>query len=220
MKKILFISVHPDDETLGCGGTILKHKHAKDEIFWLIITAPKYFYTKEFVKKEEKIINVVSKLYGFTKTIKLDFPTQLLDTIALREIIIKIDSALEQIKPNTIYLSNHSDVHSDHKVVFQAVYASAKNFRKPYIEKILIYETLSETEYSPALQGNVFVPNVFVDISKFFEKKMKVMSVYKDELMPDNQPRSITAIKALGTFRGCRIGVNYAEAFMLIFEKC
>lgn len=223
MKKILFVSVHPDDETLGCGGTILKHKENGDEICWLIITGPTknhpYGFSEEMIKQRENEIGIVSKMYGFKKIISLGFPTQLLDEVNLRDLITKIDEAINNIQPQTIYLINRRDVHSDHKVAFNAVYSCTKNFRKPFIERILMYETLSETEFSPALAENAFVPNFFVDITDFMDKKLEIFLLYKNEVMSGNLPRSISAVKALGAFRGSRIGVQYAEAFMSLFEK-
>ena len=82
-----------------------------------------------------------------------------------------------------------------------------------------MYETLSETEFAPALTENVFIPNVFVDISEFIEQKIEIMKIYESEVMIDNLPRSISAIKHLAGFRGSRIGVDFAEAFMLLFER-
>jgi len=219
----MFISPHVDDETLGCGGTILKHKKNGDEIYWLIITAPSVNqplgFSKEMVRQREGEIEKVAQLYGFLKTIQLNFPAISLDTINFNELITKIDDAIETIHPQEIYLINRSDIHSDHRITFQAVYACTKNFRKSYIRRILMYETLSETEMSPALIENVFMPNVFTDITDFMEKKLEIMSVYENDVMTDNLPRSLSAIRALAGYRGSRIGVKYAEAFMLIFEK-
>jgi LmbE family N-acetylglucosaminyl deacetylase len=223
MKRLLFISVHPDDETLGCGGTILKHKVNGDQIFWLIITAPTknhpYGFSDEMINQRNQEIKQVAKNYIFNQTINLGFPTQLLDEIPLRDLVVNIDKAIKKIKPTEIYLANRSDVHSDHRIAFDAIYACTKNFRYPFIEKIMMYETLSETEFSPALIENAFIPNVFVDITDFLEKKLEIMSVFASEMMAENFPRSFNTIKALATFRGSRIGVKYAEAFMLLFEK-
>jgi LmbE family N-acetylglucosaminyl deacetylase len=223
MGKILFVSVHPDDETLGCGGSILKHREKGDEIHWLILTAPTinhpYCFSEEMIKQRENEIGRVSKMYGFNKTINLGFPTQLLNEVNLRDLIAKIDKAIIDVQPQIIYLINRSDIHSDHKVAFNATYACTKNYRKPFIQRVLMYETLSETEFSPAIRENAFIPNVYVDISDFMDKKLEIMSVFVDEVMPDNLPRSFSAIKALAAYRGSRIGVKYAEAFSLIFEK-
>jgi len=224
MQKILFIAVHPDDETLGCGGTILKHRENGDEIYWLIITSSTSNCLSD--SAEQKIgqgpaeIKSVAAKYGFVKTIELDFPEILLDTINFSELVSKIDLAINEIKPNVIYTINRSDVHSDHRISFDAVYSCTKNFRKPFIDRILMYETLSETEFAPSLFENAFVPNFFVDISDYMEMKLEIMAIFSSELMSDNFPRSFSAIKALASYRGSRIGVKYAEAFVLLFEKC
>jgi LmbE family N-acetylglucosaminyl deacetylase len=82
-----------------------------------------------------------------------------------------------------------------------------------------MYEALSETEFAPALVETAFIPNVFIDVSKYQERKLEVMKVYDSEIMPDNFPRSINAMESLAGFRGSRICVKYAECFMLIFEQ-
>jgi LmbE family N-acetylglucosaminyl deacetylase len=83
----------------------------------------------------------------------------------------------------------------------------------------LIYECLSETEFTPALPENVFIPNVFIDISNYFEKKLEIIKIYESEIMEEPYPRSISSIEALARYRGSRIGVKYAEAFQLIYER-
>ncbi len=223
MKKVLIVAVHPDDETLGCGGTILKHADKGDDIYWLIITAPTIDhpgkYPLELIEKEERQNRAVAEKFGFKKVFNLNLPTQLLGELSFMELVGTIDKVIKEIEPEIIYLNNRSDLHSDHRIAFDAVYSCTKNFRKPYIERILMFETLSETEFSPALTENAFVPNVFVDISAFMDKKLEIMSVYASEVMPDNLPRSYRAMKGLASYRGSRIGVDSAEAFMLIYER-
>lgn len=221
-KKILFISVHPDDETLGCGGTILRHRALGDIIYWLNITdmteGHPLGYPFEMKKIRNNEIAKVKELYGFAGIHNLQFPTQFLDDVKLQELIAKIDNVIKIVSPDIVYLPNRSDVHSDHRIAFNAIYACTKYFRNPNIKKMLMYETLSETEFSPALPENVFIPNTFIDITDYFEEKVKIMKVYKSEIMKSNAPRSINAIRALASLRGSRISVKYAEAFMLIFE--
>ena len=139
--KILVISPHPDDETLGCGGTILKHKDMGDKIYWLIITniVVKNGWDKDIVEKRQKEIETVAKMYDFEKTFKLDYPTAKLDTIPMQEIIESISKVIFEIKPEVIYLPNRSDVHTDHQITFKAAYSCTKNFRYPFIKKILMY---------------------------------------------------------------------------------
>ena len=142
MKKILFVAVHPDDETLGCGGTILKSKERGDEIYWLILTKANQKITEivniETIQKE--YVKKVSDAYDFTKTYHLDFLETELDQYFMIKLIGKIKQIFDEVKPDTVYLPNRSDVHSDHKVAFEAVYACTKNFRAPYIKTILIHK--------------------------------------------------------------------------------
>lgn len=221
MKRILFISVHPDDETLGCGGTILKHKHDGDQIFWLILTKANQGITNipEIENVQRYYIEQVAKQYNFTDWKQLDFLTTELDRYTTSEIISKISEQFSKIKPQYIYLNHFADVHSDHKIAFNAVYSCTKNFRYPFIEKILLFECLSETEFSPAITTNIFIPNVFNDITPFFEKKLEIMKLFTTEQMEEPLPRAYSSIQALARYRGSRIGVKYAEAFMLLFSK-
>lgn len=222
-RKVLFVSVHPDDETFGCGGTILKHRHMGDRIFWLNLTAripghPGGFSEVTFNKRND-LINTISAQYGFEKSFNIKLQTGLLDTYSMFEIVGKIDGIISEIEPDWIFIPNRTDVHSDHRVAFQAVYSCTKNFRKPYIAKILMYETLSETEFAPPLAENVFSPNYFVDVSAFMNRKIEIMNLYETEVMPDPMPRSIYATKGLASYRGSRIGTEYAEAFVLLFSR-
>jgi len=221
MEKILIIAVHPDDETLGCGGTILKHKEKGDQISWLIITKADQKISKvnNIVEKETIIIRQVAQQYGFDNWKQLDLRTTALDQYPLVELINEISTYINIIKPSIIYLHHYADVHSDHRISFDAVYSCTKNFRYPFIEKILLFETLSETEFAPAIRNNAFVPNVFHDITPFMEEKLNIMKLFVTEQMEEPLPRALSTIRALGRYRGSRIGVEYAEAFKLIFER-
>lgn len=219
----MIIAVHPDDETLGCGGTILKHKAQGDQIFWLVMTGPQKglmpHFTDEFLAKRDAMVDGIAEAYGFDEIIKLNLPTQMLHTLDLRDIIQKVSEVFKRIQPNVIYMMFANDVHSDHRVAFDAVYSCTKSFRYPFIERIYMIEALSETEFAVAIPGNTFVPNVFVDISEYIDKKLEIMSMFKGELQSDPFPRSLSTIQALARMRGSRIGVMYAEAFQLLYQK-
>lgn len=220
MKKILVVAPHPDDETLGCGGTLLKHNDVGDQIYWLVATNmnERHGWTRARVLQRQKEIVKAAKLYGFKKTYKLNLPTTRLDTIPIGDIIGKFSSVFADVKPQIVYIPNRSDVHTDHQIVFKAAYSCTKNFRYPFVEKVLMYETLSETEFSPGLTENSFVPNYFNDITGYFEKKMDIMRIYASEIMVENLPRSVSVIDSLSRVRGARIGKKHAEAFCLLFE--
>ena len=222
MNKVLVIAPHPDDETLGCSGTLLKHRSSGDETHWLILTniSTRDGWKSEKVNLRQEEIKKVSKAYGFKSVMKLDFPTMKLDTIPISELVNKISNAIKKVKPHFIYLNDQNDIHTDHQIVFKAVMSSVKSFRHSYIRRILNYETLSETEFAALSDGDYgFQPNVFVDITKFFEQKCKIMLEYTSEVMDPPYPRSLDVIEALAKYRGSRIGVKYAEAFSLLYEK-
>jgi LmbE family N-acetylglucosaminyl deacetylase len=218
MKKIIVISAHPDDETLGAGGTLLKHKAAGDEIYWLIITNvfESQGFSKERVESRQIEIQKVSKAFGFKQTFQLNYPTMSLSSSSLIKMVPEISKVFLEVQPDTIYCLNRSDAHSDHRVVFDAVMACTKSFRYPFIKKVLMYECLSETEFAPALPEKVFIPNYYVNITDYMEEKVSIMEIFESELGAHPFPRSIENIKALATYRGASVGVNYAEAFQLI----
>ncbi len=173
MSKVIVISAHPDDETLGAGGTLLKHISEGDEINWLIVTDvyEEHGFTKDRVITRQLEIEKVSKFYGFSHVFKLGHPTMKLNDTMLHELVAQISNIFQSLKPEIIYVMNRSDAHSDHRIVFNAVMSCTKSFRYPFIKKVLMYECLSETEFAPTLPEKVFQPNYFVDISDYIEKK-------------------------------------------------
>lgn len=220
MNKILIIAVHPDDETLGCGGTLLKHKAKGDETHWLIVTDIKESegFKKEIIQQRVQEIDKVEKLYAFDSVHKLNLSTTRVDEYSMSELIGKISKIISMVQPSIIYLPFKGDVHSDHRHIFNAAYSCTKSFRYPFIEKIYMIETLSETEFAPSTKEDSFIPNVFVDITEYFDKKVEIMKVFKSELGEHPFPRSERSLNALATLRGATAGCEYAESFMLLKE--
>lgn len=217
-SKILVISAHPDDEVLGCGGTLLKHKLNGDKIAWIIVTNifPEQGFSQQKIIERQSEIEKVRTALGVTDVYKLDYPTMTLDSTSLLKLVPEISKVFLEFKPEIIYTINRSDAHSDHRIIFDAVMACTKSFRYPFIKRVLMYECISETEFAPALPEKVFIPNYFVDISNFIKEKNDIMSIYSSELGDHPFPRSIRNIEALATFRGAVAGVQYAEAFQLL----
>jgi LmbE family N-acetylglucosaminyl deacetylase len=218
MKNVIVISAHPDDETLGVGGSILKHVANGDNVYWLIVTNvfENQGFSKERVESRQLEISKVEKMFGFKETFNLNYPTMTLSSSSLIKMVPDISYIFSEVKPEIIYTLNRSDAHSDHRVIFDAVMACTKSFRYPYIKQILMYECISETEFAPALSEKAFLPNYFVDITNYIDKKNEIMKVFESEIAEHPFPRSLENIKALAHFRGASIGVNYAEAFQLL----
>ncbi|WP_276382072.1 PIG-L deacetylase family protein [Flavobacterium sp. H4147] len=218
MKNIIVVSAHPDDETLGAGGTILKHVNNGDHVYWLIVTNvfENQGFSKERVDSRQEEIKQVEKLLGIEKTFFLDYPTMTLSSSSLLKMVPEISEIFGEVKPEVIYCLNRSDAHSDHRVIFDAVMACTKSFRYPFIKKILMYECISETEFAPALAEKLFLPNYFVDITDYIDQKLEIMKVFGSEIAEHPFPRSLENIKALAHFRGASVGVKYAESFQLL----
>lgn len=218
MKKIIVISAHPDDETLGAGGTLLKHKKQGDELYWLIVTNifENQGFTEDRIESRQEEIQKVSALYGFRKVFMLDYPTMTITSETLLDMIPKISSVFQEVQPEVIYTLNRSDAHSDHRYLSDAIMACTKSFRYPFIKKVLMYECISETEFAPAFPEKVFIPNYFVDISEHIEKKLEIMRVFESELGEPPFPRSEENIRALARFRGSSVGCHFAEAFQVV----
>lgn len=225
----MVIAVHPDDETLGAGGTLLKHQANGDEIHCIFCTDifESEGFSKEQIDTREQEIQEICKSYNFASIHRLGLKTTKIDEYNTSYLVSLFSQIFTKIKPNILYLPFAYDVHSDHRIIFQAAFSCTKSFRYPSIEKILMMETLSESEFAPTLPNQSFIPNVFVDISAFFEKKCEIMKIYQSELGKLPFPRSIENIEALATFRACTMGGKetvdtklYAESFMLLKEKC
>lgn len=219
--RVLVISAHPDDETLGCGGTLLRHRAANDDLFWLLVTSTyKPRWSAEVIELKASEVERVAEAYGVEEHFKLGFPTVRLDTIPQADLIERIRDVISKIKPEVVYLVHGGDVHTDHHVVFTATMSVLKPFymSKFNVHRVLCYEILSSTEAAPPQLYRTFMPNVFSDITPCIERKMEIMKLYKTEAQADPLPRGSSAICALARYRGATIGVEYAEAFMLIRE--
>ena len=218
-KKILIIAPHPDDETLGCGGTILRHIYNGDDVYWMIVTKmdEKSGFSKSSITNRKKQINQVYKKYKFKSKIQLEFEATKLDTYSFSLLLEKFNAKIENIKPSIIYLPFQNDVHSDHRITFQTVMSCTKQFRKKYIASIRAYETLSETEFNLD-NSSGFKPNLFINIEKFMKRKLQIAKIYKSEFKPHPFPRSKKGMEALATLRGAMSNFKYAEAFMILKE--
>ena len=173
-----------------------------------------YGYTKERVEERAFEIKSVEKMYGFDKMFNLQLQPAKLDVYEKSYLVQKIASVIEEVKPDTLILPYLYDVHSDHKVVFEASYSSTKAFRFPYVKRILCMEVLSETDY--AIPEHSITPNYYIDITPYMQQKIDIMKMYKSEIGEAPFPRSEQNIRGLAQYRGGSANVRYAEAFQII----
>lgn len=215
-NRLLIVSPHPDDETLGAGGTLLKCKHRGDKIYWLNFTDLKddYGYSSKDVCKRKEEIEKVKKIYKIDGLYNLRLKPTCLGQYGKNDLVSKASAIIKEITPQIVILPFNNDAHSDHRIVFETVFSCSKVFRHPSIKKILMMEVLSETDFASSDRG--FVPNYFVDISDFLEEKIEITKIYKSEFAENPFPRSEENIRALATYRGATCGCHYAESFILL----
>ena len=218
-RSILVVAPHPDDETLGCGGALLRHKAEGDSLHWVIVTSmPRDAYPATHRKRRAAELREVGRRYGFASTRELGFPTAGLESVPRSELVDKMSAAFKAARPDVAYLPHPGDVHSDHRVAFEAATACAKWFREPAPRRVLAYETLSETDAALDATAQPFRPNVFVDITAHLERKLDILQCYAGEIGEFPFPRSLEAVRSLARVRGAAAGCAAAEAFQLLKE--
>lgn len=219
-KVVLCIAPHPDDETLGCGGTLLRHVENGDEVHWLIMTCLTQedgFSAERISSRDQEIIDV-TKRYGFAGVHRADFSTTKLDTYSKGDVVNAVSKVIQAVQPEMLYVPYRNDVHSDHAAVFDAAISCTKSFRYPTIKAVYAYETLSETEFGLRPDDPGFRPNLLVDIARWLEQKIEIMALYKGEMGAFPFPRSEVCLRAQAMLRGSQAGVMAAEAFMILRE--
>ena len=219
-RDVMVIAPHPDDETLGCGGTLLKHIHAGDRVHWVIFTSvtTEQGFSEERVRSRSDEIDRVALAYGFASVHRLGFPTMTLDTIPKSDLVGALGAVVTAVGAEILYVPYRNDAHSDHAAVFDAAASCAKTFRYPSVKSVRAYETLSETEFGIRPDDPGFRPNLFVEVLPFFERKLEIMNIFASELGVFPFPRSELILRSLASLRGSQSGVAAAEAFMLLKE--
>ncbi len=218
-ERILVVSPHPDDETLGAGASLLKWKELGAEIFWLNMTAiyEKAGWSKDQVSARQQEIKQVYEGYGFSDFFDLGIPAATLDSYPFNQTVEKISAVYKKVQPSIVILPHPDDAHTDHVYTFRSAFSCTKVFRSPSIKTILSSEVISETDFSPF---GGFIPNCFIDVSSYLDRKIEIMKIYKSELGKHPFPRSEEAIRAQALLRGVQAGSLYAEAFQLIKHIC
>lgn len=221
--KTLIVAPHPDDELLGCGGTLLRRIDEGGTVAWLLMTAitEGAGWSTERIQKRAAEIERVREglqvtpdhLYAF------GFPTAELDMVPMNILVGKISEVFADFQPDEVLLPYPGDVHSDHRVTFDVTSACTKWFRYHSVKRVLAYETLSETDFGIDPRDTGFKPNVFVDISGNLERKLEMMQIYESEIGEFPFPRSLEALRSLAQWRGSQAGYHAAEAFMLLRER-
>ena len=216
-KRVLVVAPHPDDETLGVGGTIAKYSAQGDEVFVLMVSGhlPPIYSRKAYEETVSEAYSAFSVL-GVTRSEFLEIPATMIGDQPLHEVNARISKVVNDFNPH-IVLCPYPDRHVDHRLVFDSVMVATRPVGVGKDIKIVAaYETLSETHWNaPHIEPN-FTPNWVVDISDHISKKLNALECYKSQISEFPGPRSIEAVEALAKFRGTQAGFGYGEGLHIV----
>ena len=217
--RVVVIAPHPDDEVLGCGGTIAKHVSHGDEVYVVIVTrgiAP--LFSEESVEQVRDECRKADTYLGVKETIFMDFPAAMLEEVPRYKFNEDFTKLIQELKPDIVYLPHRGDMQLDHKMTVDAAMVALRPKYEHSVKRIYAYETLSETGWDIPNVENEFIPSSYNDIDHFLDKKIEAMKIFKSQIAEYPNPRSVESIKALAIYRGTTVGVKAAEAFVVLRE--
>ncbi|MBN8587611.1 MAG: PIG-L family deacetylase [Rhodothermia bacterium] len=224
-KRILVFAAHPDDEVLGCGGTIARLVQENHIVHVCILGEGA---TSRFERREDApnvLINELAtasqkaaNVLGVSSVIGLGLPDQRFDTLPFLEIVKKITTILNEIQPEVVYTQHGGDLNLDHAITFRATLTACRPFQGATVREVLAYEVPSSTEFAFGKFYPVFQPDTFINISPYLDAKIAAMYCYAPEMRPFPHPRSEEALRSIATRWGTQVGFDAAEVFQTIFR--
>ncbi len=221
MSKVMIIASHPDDEVLGCGGTIAKLAAEGKQVEILVLgegAASRDGSDSTAVEQLQNDARKAAKVLGAANVRFASLPDNRFDTVPLLDIIKQIEGVIAEVKPNVVFTQHGGDLNVDHQITFRAVMTAVRPMAGQGIRALYAYEVASSTEWAFQRFDPVFRPNYFVDIDGFLEQKILAMEAYGGEIRPAPHPRSPEVLQAMAIARGASVGLKAAEAFETIWQ--
>ena len=220
--RILTVAAHPDDETLGAGGTMAWHAARADQV-WVCILTDGVTSRHDRVALQEECARRACDTLGVERLVMVGLPDQRLDTLCLLDVIGPIERCIEEFAPDVVLTHFPGDVNEDHRLVARATLVATRPVAGNSVRKVCAFQVPSSTDWAPPVPGSVFAPNVYVDISGTLDVKLAAMKAYADtfhcEVRPFPHPRSLEALTAYAQSHGAASGMLAAEPFMLLRES-
>ncbi|MXP44340.1 PIG-L deacetylase family protein [Allopontixanthobacter sediminis] len=215
--KVLAIAPHPDDEVLGCGGTLVRLVAEGHPVTVAVATTgrPPHF-AEDQVQRVAGEMRRAHAVLGVRDTRLIGLPAAAMDTLPASETNAAFGQLIDEVAPDTLLLPFIGDIHLDHQLTFLAAMVASRPRHDKAPSQILCYETLSETNWYAPPTTPAFVPNVFIDIEATLDRKLEAFSAFESQVRPFPEERSVEAIKALARLRGATVHLRAAEAFMTI----
>lgn len=219
----LVIAAHPDDEVLGCGGTIARLARQGEKVAVAILgegITSRYASPSQATASELKDLHANSARalneLGVDQRFQFGFPDNRFDTVALLDIIKCIEDVIETVRPKTLFTQHGGDLNIDHSLCFRATLTAARSTPDSTIQEVLTYQVPSATDWSFAQFAPRFLPNLFYDISDTLDQKIEAMQCYESEARAYPHPRSPKALRAIAQQWGSQCGCDAAEAYCCI----
>ena len=224
MTRVLVVAAHPDDEVLGCGGTIARHADVGDQVHVLIVaegaTSRQQHRDRSLAGKELSVLaqaaQTAGSILGAAGVELLDFPDNRLDSLDRLDLIKRIEQSIAWNQPELVYVHHAGDVNVDHRRLHEAVVTACRPTPGHSVRRLLSFEVASSSEWQPPGSAPAFQPNWFVDISDQWARKRDALLAYACEMCPSPHARSLEALEHLARWRGAQVGVDAAEAFCLL----
>ena len=224
--RVLIVAAHPDDEVLGCGGTIARHSDSGDHVQVLIVaegaTSRQDRRSRLDAGQELTALacaaQTAGSILGAAGVELLDLPDNRLDSLDRLDLIKQLEDRIDHHQPQIVYVHHAGDVNVDHRRLHEAVVTACRPLPGHSVRRLLSFEVASSSEWQPPSSAPVFQPNWFVDISDQWSRKRDALVAYATEMRPWPHARSLEALEHLARWRGAQVGVEAAEAFCLLRE--
>lgn len=218
-ETVLVVAAHPDDEVLGCGGTIARHAKSGDSVNVLFIADGEGSRgSLEGVGSRMRSAIEAARVLGANEPVFLNLPDNRLDSLDLLDIIKHIEIYIQEISPTIVYTHHPSDLNIDHNITCKAVMTACRPLPEHSISSIYAFEVPSSTEWAMPIASTTFLPTRWVDISTYLDQRQAALQCYRSEIRPFPHPRSQEAIISLARWRGAASGLQAAEAFVVLRE--
>ena len=220
-ETVLVIAAHPDDEALGCGGSIARWADEGASVHLTFLADgigarnPESAEAREALARRRTAAESAAKTLGAVSVEFDDLPDNQLDSVPLLQITQRVEACIEAHRPDTVVTHHAGDLNIDHRRVHQAVMTACRPQRGHPVRTILCFEVASSTEWQPPGSGVPFEPGWFVDISTTLPRKLAALYTYAAEMRDWPHPRSREGVEHLARWRGATVGCDAAEAFML-----
>ena len=221
--NVLCVAAHPDDEILGSGGTLRKLRDSGHNIYTCILCAPADArHGRPPEQRLQQVAAEAERIIGVTESMKLEFGNIRFNAVPHIEIVSAIEKAIRTFRPSWVFTHHPGDLNIDHRICYEATMAAvmlpqrlSTDLPPTMIERVYLFEVLSSTDWAPAPM-EPFKPNSFFDIRSTFEAKTDALKAFEGAMKPFPHSRSLENVKYLAHMRGAQVGVEYAEAFVLV----